>query len=177
MANNKKPGVLKKVVATAGVLDRVAATGITPTKQTGDLAELSTGLTGAEVQVIGLMEWTIKWKRKTVESTTTDGAGYANKLGSTADWSATAKFAYVDGDASQGAIRAAITALQTSSQKYNFFNAPTTGRDSYSGNGVLTGIDLSTGVGKIFGMDLTIEGDGPLNILPQIAPATGVAED
>ena len=155
------------------LLDRMEATGVTPTKQVGDLAQVSTGVSGAEAVVVGLMEWSIKWKRKTVDSTTTDYAGYAGKLASTADWSATAKFAYIDGDVSQTAQRATINTLQTTSQRYNFFNSPSTGRDSYYGNAWLTGIDLSTGVGKIFGMDVTLEGDGPLYIAPQIAQGTG----
>lgn len=156
-----------------GVIRRIEATATTPAKQTGDLAQVSTGATGAEIPIIGLMEWQIKWKRKVVESTTTDGNGYAGNLASTASWSATAKFAYVDGDVSQAGIRAAITTLQSTSSKYNFFNSPSTGRDSWSGNGIMTGIDFATGVGKIFGMDITIEGDGPLNLISELAPTVG----
>jgi hypothetical protein len=154
-------------------IESIDATGVTPIKAVGDLAQVSTGATGAETDTIGLMEWSVKFKRTAVTSTTTDGNGWASKLASTAEWTATAKYAYIDGDTSQAAIRAAITTLQTTSQKYNFFNQPATGRDSWSGNAIMTGIDFTTGTGKIFGMDITLEGDGPLTLIPQLAPTAG----
>lgn len=158
-----------------GIVPRIEASGAPPIKQTGDLAQISVGLTGAEITTIGLMGWKIAWKRGVVKSTTTDGNGYAGKLASVAEWSATANFAYVDGDPSQIAIRNAIVVLQSTSAKYNFFNAPALGRDSWEGTGILTGINLDTGSEKLFGMDITIEGDGPLYLVPQLAATVGVA--
>jgi hypothetical protein len=38
---------------------------------------------------------------------------------------------------------------------------------------VLTGIKFTSGTGKLFGVDVTLEGDGALNLVPQLAPLAG----
>jgi predicted secreted protein len=144
----------------------------TATRLVGDLAQTSTGASGAEVQLVGLMEWSIPWKRKTVDSTTTDDQGYESALGSTASWTATAKYAYIDQDASQAAVRNAITTIQTTPLKWNFFAAPGTGRDSYTGTAIIDSMTVTAGVGKIVGFDISLKGTGPLSILPQLAAGT-----
>lgn len=147
------------------------------TRLTGDLAQTSTGLTTAQVQVLGLMEWTIDRKLKTVDSTTTDDAGEETSLSSTRSWTASAKYAYIDTDASQGTqILNAISSAQAAVQ-WNFFPDAVLGRGAWSGKAFVDSYKISGGVGKVFALDVTLKGTGPLTFGVQLAPASGVAED
>src|SRR5690242_98341 len=94
---------------------------VTATKLSGDLAQISVGLTGAQTQVIGLMEWTIDWKLKMINSNTTDDLGHDTNLPSNDSWTGTAKFAFVDGDPSQ--VTDILSAIQTrqGAKTFNFF--------------------------------------------------------
>ena len=124
-----------------------------------------------ESQTFGLMEWEISWKLDTVASTTTDNAGYKSFLPSNAEWTVTAKFAYLLGDTSQtNNVRSIITALQRTTQRWNFFMAPEAGDDSFYGNAFIDSIKFGAGGGKIVGMDVTLKGSGPLYIAPTLAP-------
>lgn len=128
-----------------------------------------------ETQIVGLMEWSIDFKRKTADATTTDDSAWESSLGSSRSWTAKAKYCYLFGDTSQESyVQSAITAAQ-SPQKWNFFGSPTIGEDSYSGMAYIDGIVITAGVGKIIGTDVSLKGTGPLNILAQSAPvATGL---
>lgn len=144
---------------------------------TGDLAQTSTGITGTQTQVLGLMEWTIDRKLKTVDSTTTDDLGDETSLSSTRSWTASAKYAYIDTDTSQATqILNAISSAQTAVQ-WNFFPDAVTGRGAWSGKAFVDSYKLSGGVGKVFALDVTLKGTGPLTFGVQLAPASGVAED
>lgn len=145
----------------------------TVTKLTGDLAQTSVGASGSQTQVVGLSGWTIDWKRKTAEATTTDDATYESSLGSTASWTAKAKYVYYDGDASQkNQILAAITTPQQP-QTWNFFTTPEAGRVAFTGQAYIDGITLDSGVGKIIGLDVSLKGTGPLTTPVELAPITG----
>jgi hypothetical protein len=148
----------------------------TPTRLTGDLAQASVGTTGSEVQVLGLMEWTIDKKVKTVESTTTDDTGHETALPSTDSWDASAKFAFIDSDTTQGTnILSACNCAQSALQ-WNFFPTVLSGRAAYTGKAYVTGFKLSGGVGKLFALDVTLKGTGPLTATVQTTPQTGQAE-
>jgi len=147
------------------------------TRLTGDLAQTSTGLTGSETQLIGLQEWTIDRKLKTVDSTTTDDAGNETSLASTVSWTASAKYAYIDADPSQAAqIFNGISSGQSAVQ-WNFFPDAVLGRGAWSGKGYIDSYKITGGVGKMFAVDVTIKGTGPLAFGAQLVPAAGVAED
>src|SRR6266852_4013949 len=105
----------------------------TATRLTGDLAQTSTGLTGSQTQVIGLQEWTIDRKLKTVDATTTDDGGDETSLTSTRSWTASAKYVYIDADPTQAAqILNAISSTQGATQ-WNFFPDAVLGRGAWSG--------------------------------------------
>jgi predicted secreted protein len=146
------------------------------TRLNGDLAQCSVGLAGAQSQVLGLQEWNIDRKFKTTECTTTDDQGDEANLTSTRSWTASAKFAYIDGDPSQAAnIINAITVGQQPVQ-WNFFPAAVSGRGAWSGLAWVDSYKLSGGVGKLFAFDVTLKGSGKLSFNPQLAPIAGVAQ-
>ena len=158
------------------VLESLQATAPTASKIVGDLAQTTVGATGAETQVIGLSEWTLDWKRKTADATTTDNATYESSLPSTASWSVKAKYMFVSADTSQATnILATITALQ-SPLTWNFFPTVATGREAFSGQAYVDGITIASGMGKTVGLDVSLKGTGPLSILTQLAPTGGVGE-
>jgi len=215
------------------VLESLHATGVTPTKLTGDLAQASVGssiaftgstttgsavitspssMTGlavgqpvsgtgipanatlsllspltisanatatgsgvaliadAEVQVLGLSEWTIDWKRKTVDTTTTDSATYESALPSTASWTVKSKHMFIDGDSSQATNILAALQTPTGALMWNFFPTIATGRAGFQGQAFIDGITLAAGVGKVVGLDVSLKGTGPLTQLAQTAP-------
>jgi predicted secreted protein len=144
---------------------------------TGDLAQTSVGLTGAQVQVLGLTDWEINRKAKNIDSTTTDDLGDESNLNSTRSWDATAKYAYIDTDTSQATnILNSISSAQAAVQ-WNFFPDAVLGRGAWSGKAWVTGYKLSGGVGKLFALDITLKGTGPLIFGVQLAPTSGVAEN
>ncbi|HSU19908.1 MAG TPA: hypothetical protein VLI45_09225 [Acidobacteriaceae bacterium] len=163
-----------------GVVRTIQATGPTPSKLLGDLAQTSVGGTGSEVQVIGLAEWTIDWKRKTADATTTDDDTYESSLGSTASWTVKAKYMFIDGDTSQSTNILATITTPTAPQQWNFFPTIATGRAAFSGNAYVDGITIASGMGKVVGLDISLKGTGKLNVLTQIAPVanpnTGTGE-
>ena len=153
------------------VLESLHATAPAPAKLLGDLAQTSVGTSGGEVQVIGLAEWSLSWKRKTADATTTDDAEYESSLGSTKSWSVKAKYMFIDGDSSQQSnIYSAISTLQNDSQIFNFFPTVATGRAAFQGACIIDGIDIATGMGKCVGTDVSLKGTGPLTMLTQAAP-------
>ncbi|HEY1502583.1 MAG TPA: phage tail tube protein [Acidobacteriaceae bacterium] len=152
-------------------------TGPTVSRLTGDLAQTSVGLTGAQTQVLGLTDWEINRKLKTVDSTTTDDAGDETALPSTRSWTASAKYAYLDADPSQLAqILNAISSAQTAVQ-WNFFPDAVLGRGAWSGKAFVDSYKIGGGVGKIFALDVTLKGTGALTFGAQLAPSSGVAEE
>jgi len=131
---------------------------------------VATVIAAAEVQVVGLNEWSIDWKRKTVDATTTDDSAYESSLGSTASWTAKAKYIFYDGEASQlDFILAAIMSPQAP-QKWNFFPDYANSDIIWTGLAFVDGIPITAGVGKIVGLDVSLKGTGPLTIGSQSAP-------
>lgn len=149
---------------------------VTATRLTGDLAQTSTGATGSETQVLGLLEWTIDRKKKTIDSTTTDDLGDETSLESTRSWTAKAKYAYIDGDTSQAAALFAALSTSSGAVQWNFFHKPELGRDAWTGKAFVDGCTLTAGVGKMVAIDISLKGTGPLTRSAQLAPASGVAE-
>jgi hypothetical protein len=129
-----------------------------------------------EQQVIGLMDWSIAYKLKTADATTTDDAEWESSLPSSASWSVKAKYVYLMGDPSQIAqIRSSLAATTRVPMRWNFFASPDTGDDSFSGMAYIDGIDWTAGVGKIVGQDVSLKGTGPLSIIAQTAPVPNTA--
>lgn len=159
----------------SGKVDSIQATGPAPAKLLGDLAQTSVGAAGSETQVIGLAEWTIDWKRKTADATTTDDATYESSLGSTASWSVKAKYMFIDGDPTQSTNILATITTPTSPQQWNFFPTIATGRAAFSGNAYVDGITIASGMGKVVGLDISLKGTGRLNVLSQTAPVANAA--
>lgn len=149
---------------------------VTATRLTGDLAQTSTGATGSETQVLGLMEWTIDRKKKTVDSTTTDDLADESSLESTRSWTAKAKYAYIDGDPSQAAAIFAAMGTSGGAVEWNFFHTPAVGRDAWTGKAYVDGCTITAGVGKIVAIDISLKGTGPLMRSAQLTPSAGVAE-
>jgi predicted secreted protein len=147
-----------------------------PTRLTGDLAQTSVGLTGSQTQVIGLQEWTIDRKFKTVDATTTDDGGDEYNLTSTRSWSASAKYLYIDGDTSQ--VTNILDAISVGQQpvQWNFFPDAVLGRGAWYGKAWVESYKIAGGVGKPFAIDVTLKGAGALTFGAQLAPTSGVAE-
>lgn len=148
----------------------------TATRLTGDLAQTSVGLTGAQTQTLGLQEWEINRKAKNVDSTTTDDLGDESNLNSSRSWDATAKFAYIDSDPTQAAAIFNAMSSASAAVQWNFFPDAVTGRGAWYGKAWVTGYKLTGGVGKIFAVDVTLKGTGPLTFGVQLAPTGNVAE-
>lgn len=153
------------------VLESLQATGVTPKKFSGDLAQTSVSVAGSQVQVIGLGEWSLSWKRKTVDATTTDDAEYESALGSTKSWSVKAKYMFIDGDTSQSNyVFGAINTLQNDAQLWNFFPTVEIGRAAFQGYAIVDGLDIQTGMGKMVGWDVSLKGTGALFLVQQTNP-------
>lgn len=149
---------------------------VTPTRLVGDLAQTSVGATASQTQVIGLMEWSIDWKRKKVEATTTDDTQITN-LPSLPEWSAKAKYAYIDGDISQeNNIFASLVATQAPVE-WNFFPTVGVGRDSWKGLAFIESATVTAGIGKVVAIDISLACAGPLTRVAQLAPTGTEAED
>jgi hypothetical protein len=154
------------------VLESLHATAPAPAQLVGDLAQASVGLTGSETQVLNLSEWTIDWKRKTADATTTDNSTYESSLGSTASWTVKAKFIFLDSDPTQANnILATISSPQTAVM-WNFFPTIAQGRASFRGMAYVDGITIASGMGKVVSLDVSLKGTGPLYIATQLAPTT-----
>jgi hypothetical protein len=150
---------------------------VTPTRLAGDLAQTSIGLTGAQTQVLGLMEWTIDWKVKNVDATTTDDNGNEFWLPSTRSWTAKAKYAYIDGDTSQAAQ--ILNRLQTSQAllTWNFFPTVALGRGCWVGLASIESCTITAGSGKVVAIDISLKGAGACNFQTQLAPGgTGTTQ-
>ena len=134
----------------------------------------ATALTAAgEQQVICLAEWTLDWKRKTPDATTTDDGEYESSVASTKSWSVKAKYMFCDGDPSQaGNILAFIDTTQVDYLTWNFFPTISSGRLAFQGTAIVDGITMGTGIGKVVGLDVSLKGTGPLTRMTQIAPVT-----
>lgn len=130
----------------------------------------------AEVQVIGLSEWTIDFKLKTADGTTTDDSAWESSLPSTKSWTAKAKYIYLEGDPSQiSQIRATLAQTPSVPMKWNFFPDPVNGDDGFSGMAYIDGITWTAGMGKIVGQDVSLKGTGPLATVTQNAPIANPA--
>jgi hypothetical protein len=151
-------------VVTLAVAPTATAVGVTLTVAT------------TEQQVIGLMDWSLNFKLKTADATTTDDAEWESSLPSSGSWSAKAKYVYLMGDPSQMAqIRATLAATTRVPVRWNFFANPNTGDDSFTGMAYIDGIDWTAGVGKIVAQDVSLKGTGPLSIVAQTAPVANPA--
>lgn len=122
-------------------------------------------------QVVGLGEWTLDWKRKTVEGTTTDDAEYESSLASTKSWSGKAKYMFIDADDSQeDIILAVLDLMETDTQTWNFFPTVESGRAAFQGDAIIDGITIAAGLGKVVGLDISLKGTGTLKKLTQRDP-------
>lgn len=148
----------------------------TATRLTGDLAQTSIGVTGSQIQTLGLQEWEINRKVKNVDSTTTDDLGDETNFNSSRSWDATAKFAYIDSDPTQAAAIFNAISSASAAVQWNFFPDAVVGRGAWSGKAWVTGYKLTGGVGKIFAVDVTLKGNGPLTFGVQLTPTSGQAE-
>jgi hypothetical protein len=125
-----------------------------------------------ETQVLGLQDWSISWKRKTVDSTTTDDGDYEDSLESTKSWTVKAKYAYLMGDASQQAYTRAVLARGASgTMVWNFFPTDQIGDDALTGTCIMDGLEITgAGTGKLISQDVSLKGKGALVVTPQLAP-------
>ena len=123
-----------------------------------------------ETQVIGLSEWSIDWKRKTVDATTTDDDTYESSLASTASWTVSSKYMYIDGDTSQANYILATINTAQAAVPWNFFPTIAQGRMAWTGKAYVDGIKLGSGMGKVVGLDVSLKGTGPLTMVAQATP-------
>jgi len=143
---------------------------------TGDLARTTVGINpGIDIpgatRVLGLTDWTMTIKTKSVDASTTDDDAWEDWLPSMSSWTAKAKYVYLMGDASQltNIIQAAIGDGRRTSSEWNFFLDSTSGDDSFSGQAFISGLGISSIIGRTVTMDVTLQGRGPLNLRNQAA--------
>jgi hypothetical protein len=138
---------------------------------TGDLARTTVGINpgidapGA-TQVIGLTDWTMTIKQKSIDASTTDDDAWEDWLPSMSSWTAKAKYVYEMGDTSQmtNIIQATIGTGRRTSSQWNFFLDSESGDDSFSGQAFISGLGISSIIGRTVTMDVTLQGRGPLNL-------------
>lgn len=140
---------------------------------TGDLARTTVGLNpGVDIpgagatQVIGLTDWAMTIKTKSLDASTTDDDAWEDWLPSMSSWTAKAKFCYLMGEPSQMAniIQATIGTGRRTSSEWNFFLDSESGDDSFSGQAFISGLGISSIIGRTITMDVTLQGRGPLNL-------------
>jgi hypothetical protein len=139
---------------------------------TGDLAQTTVGINpgilvpGLATQVIGLTDWAITIKQKSIDGSTTDDDAWEDWLPSMSSWTAKAKFCYLMGDPSQltNIIQATIGTGRRTSSEWNFFLDSESGDDSFSGQAFISGLGISSIIGRTISMDVTLQGRGPLNL-------------
>jgi len=139
---------------------------------TGDFAQTTVGLNpgvtipGLATQVIGLTEWTMTIKQKSIDASTTDDDAWEDWLPSTSSWTVKAKFVYLMGDPSQltNIIQATIGEGRRTSSEWNFFLDSESGDDSFSGQAFISGLGINSIIGRTVTMDVTLQGRGPLNL-------------
>lgn len=125
-----------------------------------------------EQQVLGLSDWTIDFKLKTADSTTTDDGEWDSSLPSTKSWTVKAKFMFIDSDGSQNdQILAAISGA-SNAQPWNFFPTIAVGRSGFTGLAYVDGITIAAGRGKVVGLDVSLKGTGPLTPITQLTPVS-----
>jgi hypothetical protein len=164
------------IPALATILSVIAGVVTLSAAATATASGVALTVTIAETQVIGLMDWTVDYKLKTADATTTDDAAWESSLPSSGSWTAKAKYVYLMGDPSQSTnVRGTIALAQRAPVKWNFFPDPVSGDDAYTGLAYIDGISFSAGVGKIVGMDVSLKGTGPLTVVAQLAPVANPA--
>jgi hypothetical protein len=117
-------------------------------------------------QVLGLTDWTMTFKVKTVDATTTDDDAWEDSLPSSSSWTAKAKYVYLMGDPSQMThiIQAIIGSGRRASSQWNFFLDSESGDDSFTGQAFISGLGISSVIGRTVTMDVSLQGRGPLNL-------------
>jgi hypothetical protein len=141
---------------------------------TGDFARTTVGINpGVDIpgstQVIGLTDWAMTIKTKSIDASTTDDDAWEDWLPSMSSWTAKAKFVYLMGDQSQmnNIIQATIGTGRRTSSEWNFFLDSESGDDSFSGQAFISGLGISSIIGRTITMDVTLQGRGPLNLRNQ----------
>jgi hypothetical protein len=132
---------------------------------TATASGVSLTVTGA-TQVLGLTDWTMTIKVKTVDATTTDDDAWEDSLPSSSSWTAKAKYVYLMGDPSQMVhiIQAMIGTGRRLSSQWNFFLDSESGDDSFTGQAYISGLGISSVIGRTVTMDVSLQGRGPLNL-------------
>lgn len=135
---------------------------------TATASGVSLTVTGA-TQVLGLTDWTMTIKVKTVDATTTDDDAWEDSLPSSSSWTAKAKYVYLMGDPSQMVhiIQAMIGTGRRLSSQWNFFLDSESGDDSFTGQAYISGLGISSVIGRTVTMDVSLQGRGPLNLRNQ----------
>lgn len=109
-----------------------------------------------QAQIVGLANWTIDWKRKGADSTTTDDAEYARNKGSTKSWSVKADYMFIDGDTSQNAyIMDALDNTDDGIRTWNLFPTVEQGRTAFQGGAFIDGITWASGIGKVLSVNVS----------------------
>jgi hypothetical protein len=142
---------------------------------TGDLAQTTVGINpgiaipGGATQVLGLTDWAITIKTKSIDGSTTDDDAWEDWLPSMSSWTAKAKFCYLMGDPSQmtNILQAILGDGRRTSSEWNFFLDSESGDDSFSGQAFISGLGISSIIGRTISMDVTLQGRGPLNLRNQ----------
>jgi hypothetical protein len=168
-----------QAVSGAGIpanttIQSISGTTVTLTNNATATASVD-AVTAAELQVLGLSEWTIDWKRKTVDGTTTDDNASETSLGSTSSWTVKAKHMYYDGDPSQQQVILAAIQTPQGASKWNFFPDVQNSDVCWDGLAYIDGITIGAGVGKSIGIDVSLKGTGPLNQAAEVAPIANTA--
>lgn len=122
------------------------------------------------VQVAEIRNITFTVTRDTIDASSHSTAGWKDFLLGLAQWSATADSIYVDGDAPQQAVRAAL--VDRTDLLFRFIpqgNDAPDDSDLFYGTGVITNFELQGPNNDVFQQSFNILGKGPLE---EATPAT-----
>ena len=124
----------------------------------------------SSVKLKSLSEWKLTVKADDIDASDHDSLGWKDKLTGMAEWSATIKAVYFEGDTTQqGILSALVAALTTTAAGIlcTFEPIDAAGGFAYSGTGNITDYSHSAGNNDAQGIDITISGRGPLTFAAQ----------
>jgi predicted secreted protein len=127
---------------------------------------------GAAVKLKSISGWDLTIKLDEEDASDHDTQGWKEKLPGMADWSATAKALYFEGDVTQqGLVTALIASLQTASVSApiacTFEPIDEAAGMAFSGNAYITSYKHSTANGSVQGIDISLSGTGALTYAAQ----------
>ena len=138
----------------------------TPQKLQGYKSQFKYGTPA--VQMKSLSEYTVDIKADVIEASDHDTGSWKSKMTGMLTWTASVKGVFLDGEATQANLLAALVAGNAvNCEFFPQIAAAGSGYSSYQGLGSITGFSLGAKMNDVQTVDITIEGFGPLALVAQ----------